>query len=91
MTHINRKLFVRFHYGRIRNDVRYFTLRFRQAKNFDIQMTENLGKEIIRCSGQILGTLSKRRRRRQRGHGETKDLIGRTIAQHVRFKTLYIS
>ena len=27
-------------------------------------------------------TLSKPRRRRQRGHGKTKDLIGRTIAQH---------
>ena len=40
-----------------------------------------------------LGTLSKprRQRQRQRRHGKTKDLIGRTIAQHVRFKTLYIS
>ena len=34
----------------------------------------------------LLGTLSKPRRRRQRGHGKTKDLIGRTIAQHVCFK-----
>ena len=33
-------------------------------------------------------TLSKPRRRRQRGHGKTKDLISTTIAQHVRFKTL---
>ena len=39
----------------------------------------------------LIGTLSKPRRRRQRGHGKTKDLIGRTIAQLVRFKTLYIS
>ena len=37
------------------------------------------------------GPLGKPRRRRQRRHGKTKDLIGRTIAQHVRFKTLYIS
>ena len=42
-------------------------------------------------ASQIFGTLSKPRRRRQRGHGKTKDLIGRTIAQHVHFKTLYIS
>ena len=35
----------------------------------------------------ILGTLSKPRRRRQRGHGKTKDLIGRTITQHTRFKS----
>ena len=33
-------------------------------------------------------TLSKPQRRRQRGHGKTKDLISTTIAQHVRFKTL---
>ena len=36
-------------------------------------------------------TVSKPRRRRQRGREKTKDLIGRTIAQHVCFKTLYIS
>ena len=41
--------------------------------------------------GLILGNLSKPQRRRQQGHGKTKDLIGRTIAQHVRFKILYIS
>ena len=40
---------------------------------------------------KLIGILSKRRRRRQRGHEKTKDLIGRTIAQSVRFKTLYIS
>ena len=40
---------------------------------------------------QPLGTLRKPRRRRQRGHGKTKDLIGRIMAQHMRFKTLYIS
>ena len=38
-----------------------------------------------------LETLSKPRRGRQRGHGKTKELMGRTIARHVRFKTLYIS
>ena len=38
-----------------------------------------------------IGTLSKPRRRQQRGHGKTKDLIGRAIAQHVLLKTLYIS
>ena len=39
----------------------------------------------------VNGDLSKPRRRQQRGRGKTKDLIGRIIAQHVRFKTLYIS
>ena len=46
---------------------------------------------IYHLGDQALGTLSKPRRRRQLGHGKTKDLIGRTIARHVRFKTLYIS
>ena len=36
--------------------------------------------------GYSLGTLSKLRWRRQRGHGKTEDLIGRAIAQHARFK-----
>ena len=36
--------------------------------------------------GYSLGTFSKLRWRRQRGHGKTKDLIGRAIAQHARFK-----
>ena len=35
------------------------------------------------------GTGVSTRLRRQRGLGKTKDLIGRTIAQHVRWKTLY--
>ena len=58
----------------------------------NILESEGRGKALIEkgvCL--ILGTLSKLRRRRQRGHGKTKDLIGRTIAQHVCFKTLYIS
>ena len=49
------------------------------------------GRVDQRPQALLLGTLSKPRRRRQRGHGKTKDLIGGTIAQHVCFKTLYIS
>ena len=55
------------------------------------QGSQTLSGGKIFTAGKSLGTLSKPRRRRQRGHGKTKDLIGRTIAQHVRFKTLYIS
>ena len=54
-------------------------------------MTSIINKKL---QGQKLGTLSKPRRRRQRGQKtkrQTKYLIGRTVAQHVRFKTLYIS
>ena len=39
----------------------------------------------------LIGTLCKPQRRWQQVQGKTKDLIYRTIAQHVRFKTLYIS
>ena len=42
----------------------------------------------FRLKKNYLKSLSKPRRRRQRGRGKTKDLINRTIAQHVRFKTL---
>ena len=41
--------------------------------------------------GLILGSLSKPRRRRQRERHETKGLMSKTIAVHVRYKSLYIS
>ena len=44
----------------------------------------------VESSARLIGTLSKSRRRRQRRRDKTKDLMGRTIAQHVCFKTLYI-
>ena len=37
------------------------------------------------------GSLSKPRRRRQRERHQTKGLMSRTIAVHVRYKFLYIS
>jgi len=39
----------------------------------------------------ILGSLSKPGRQRQRKRRQTKGLISKTIAVHVRFKSLYIS
>ena len=44
----------------------------------------------VESSARLIGTLGKSRRRRQRRRDKTKDLMGRTIAQHVCFKTLYI-
>ena len=38
-----------------------------------------------------LGSFSKPRRQRQRGRHQTKGLMSRTIAVHVRFESLYIS
>ena len=38
-----------------------------------------------------LGNLSKPRRQRQRERRQTKGLMSRTIAVHVRYKSLYIS
>ena len=39
----------------------------------------------------FLGSFSKPRRRRQRERHQTKGLMSRTIAVHVRYKSLYIS
>ena len=51
------------------------------------EATGEIQKESRLQSCLRIGTLSKPRRRRQQGHGKIKDLIGETIAQHVRFKT----
>ena len=42
-------------------------------------------------STALIGTFSKSRLRWQRGRGKTKDIMSRTIAQRVCFKTVYIS
>ena len=39
----------------------------------------------------ILGSFSKTRRRRQRERHQTKGLMSKTVAVHVRFESLYIS
>ena len=40
---------------------------------------------------ETIGSLSKPRRRRQRERHQTKGLMSRTMAMHVRYKPLYIS
>ena len=40
---------------------------------------------------EILGSLSKPRRRPQRERHKTKGLLSKTIAVYMRFKSLYIS
>ena len=63
------------------------------------ELIELQNRSICRLLNRLPGTVSNRLNRdleqitwrRQRGHGKTKDLIGRTVAQHVRYKTLYIS
>ena len=44
----------------------------------------------VGLTGEI-GSLSKPRRRRQRERHQTKGLMSRTMAVHVRYKSLYIS
>ena len=53
-----------------------------------VHFTANFGRrhEGYPLARPLLGTFSKSRRRRQRGHGKTKDLMGRTVVQHVRFQ-----
>ena len=51
-----------------------------------------LAKHPLRWSYSVLiGSLSKPRRRRQRERHPTKGLMSRTMAMHVRCKSLYIS
>ena len=51
----------------------------------------NLSQSSCNLSLSILGSFSKPRRRRQRELHQTKGLMSRTIAVHVRFESLYIS
>ena len=49
----------------------------------DIRLRESAARRV--------GSFSKTRRRRQRKRLQTKGLISRTIAVHVRFQSLYMS
>ena len=46
---------------------------------------------ILKCKSTSIGGLSKPLRRRQRERHQTKGLMSKTIAVHVRYKSLYIS
>ena len=48
-------------------------------------------KTVKFFSFQAIRNLNKSRRQRQRERRQTKGLISRTIAVHVRYKSLYIS
>ena len=56
-------------------------------KEFDMQRIRFLELKCFRFNGDLKQTTTAT----ARGYGKTKDLIVRTIAQHVRFKTLHIS
>ena len=49
-------------------------------------ITDRIGRDNV-----LLGSLSKPRRRRQRERHQTKGLMSKTTAVHVRYKSLYIS
>ena len=53
-------------------------------------MTE-LGRIQVTSPILRIGSFSKSRRRRQRERHQTKGLMNKTIAVHVRFESLYIS
>ena len=50
-----------------------------------------LSRPPRRVIDTTIGSLSKSRRRRQRERHQTKGLMDKTIAVHVRYKSLYIS
>ena len=65
------------------------------TNNKQLQMTKPLHAQTpqtpIPPPPQIIGSFSKPRRRRQRERHQTKGLMGKTIAVHVHFESLYIS
>ena len=46
---------------------------------------------VVVILNYLVGTLRKTRRQRQRERHETKDLMSKTIAVHVRYNSWYIS
>ena len=68
--------------------LRKFSYRFRNKASFN-ELAFSILESFNRPSQ--LGSLSKPRRRRQRERRKTKGLMSRTIAVHVRYKSLYIS
>ena len=66
-------------------------------QNADIQFTKEIEENgklpFLWLFGEAAttGTLSKPRRRRQRERHQTKGLMSKTIAVHVRYNSLYIS
>ena len=73
------------------------TLNLGHRSKFEIQFqkTSRRGSRPLDNTGLVIftsiGSLSKPRRRRQRERHQTKGLMSKTIAVHVRYKSLYIS
>ena len=65
--------------------------RFTQLRDSNVKHKFIFYKASSAPSPSSLGNLSKPRRQRQRERHQTKDLMSRTIAVHVRYKSLYIS
>ena len=55
------------------------------------RILNNYSQSNLTADFMILGSLSKPRRRRQRERHQTKDLMSKTMAEHVRYKSLYNS
>ena len=64
-----------------------FEIQFQKTSRRGSRPLDNTGLVIFTS----IGSLSKPRRRRQRERHQTKGLMSKTIAVHVRYKSLYIS
>ena len=51
----------------------------------------SIGLFLVCFLRELLGTLSRPRRQRQRKRGKTEGLMSRTMALHIHIKTLYVS
>ena len=77
-----------FHFTPARYDLHWFPVRARIRFNISVLAFKEIhGLVPLYISRDLKQTTTAT----ARGYGKTKDLIVRTIAQHVRFKTLHIS
>ena len=64
---------------------------FHQTYNVSRNRFSHVARKVEGFCISYFSAISKPRRRWQRGHSQTKGLINKQIAVHVRYKSLYIS
>ena len=62
-----------------------------EARDLGMLLLEVQRYQTSRTENTLIGSLRKPRRRRQRERRQTKALMSKTIAVHVRYKSLYTS
>ena len=72
-------------------EIRGLNIFLKISFSIDVVLVVALAEAVVRGCLTLLGSLSKPLWQRQRERHQTKGLISRTMAVHVRYKSLYIS